>query len=229
VTDEPLVPGPLYGLRTWAIVSEDGHERLAGPHKGVQWPPGDGWFAATCTSGNHRPPERDCHCGVHAWHPTRANAKRVLASRRELAGVVEARGAIELHEDGFRAEEARPHALVASRERSAKLVRRLAESYHAQVVEVSRPEDLLAWCRERGLGLDESVVAELLGPDRLHKSAERRRIARRNNWLRLAAALAISAILIVLGSQLLQDPKGPHTLYGRTGEIHVGGTPTPAH
>jgi hypothetical protein len=221
VTDEPLVPGPLYGLRTWTIVSDEGRERLAGPHKGVEWPPGDGWFEARCPSGRHRPPERDCGCGIHAWHPTRASAKRVLASRFELAGVVEARGAIEVHEDGFRAEEARPHALVATRDRSAKLVRRLAASYHAQVVEVRRPEDLLDWCRERGLGLDERVVAELLGPERLRKSAERKRIARRNNVLRVAAVLAISALLLGIGTQLLHDPKGPHTLYGRTGKIVV--------
>jgi hypothetical protein len=222
VTDEPLVPGPLYGLRTWAIVSEDGREeRLAGPYKRVEWPPGDGWFEARCPSGRHRPPERECNCGVHAWHPTRASARRVLASRFELAGVVEARGAIEVHEDGFRAEEARPHALVATRSRSAKLVRRLAASYDAQVVEVRRPEDLLEWCRERGLGLDERVVAELIGPEQLQLSARRKKTARRNSVLRVAAVLAISALMLGFGSQLLHDPKGPHTLYGRTGKVVV--------
>jgi hypothetical protein len=229
VTDEPLVPGPLYGLRTWAIVSQDGREWLAGPHKGIEWPPGEEWFEARCLSGRHRPPERDCNCGVHAWHPTRASAKRVLASRFELAGIVEARGGIEVHEDGFRAEEARPHALVVTRNRSDKLVQRLAASYHAQVVEVRRPQDLLDWCRERGLGLDQRVVAQLLGPEQIQKSARLRKIARRTNILRVAVVLAVSALMLGFGSQLLHDPKGPHTLYGRTGKVFIGGAPTPDH
>ena len=221
MTDEPLVPGPLYGLRTWIVVSEDGRERLRGLHQGGEWPAGDGWLEAACPHGEHHPPGRECKCGIHAWHPTRKNARRVLASPRELAGVIEARGAVEVHEEGFRAERARPHALVVSRNRNGKLVRRLAELYDTQVIEVRRPDELLAWCRERGLGLDERVVAELLGPDQVEKSARARRTRRRNNILRVAAVLAIAAIMIVLGGQLLAEPTGPHTLYGRTGEIHV--------
>ena len=220
MTDEPLVPGPLYGLRTWIVVSEDGHERLRGLHQGGEWPPGDGWLEASCAIAHHRPPGRECECGIHAWHPTRKNARRVLATKMEIAGVIEARGAVEVHEEGFRAERARPHALVATRDRNGKLVRRLAELYDTQVVEVRKPEELLDWCRERGLGMDEKVVAELLGPEWAEKSARRRRTRRRNNVLRVAAALAIAAVLVVLGAQLA-EPDGPRTLYGRTGEIHT--------
>ena len=221
MSDEPLVPGPLYGLRTWIVVSEGGRERLRGLHQGGEWPAGDGWVDAECPrAGGHRPPGNACECGIHAWHPTLKSARRVLASKREIAGVVEARGAVEVHEEGFRAERARPHALVSTPSRNGKLVQRLAQLYDTQVIEVRKPQELLAWCRERGLGLDERVVAELLGAEWVQQSAHRRRTRRRNNVLRVAAALAISAIMIALGAQLA-DPPGPRTLYGRTGEIHT--------
>jgi hypothetical protein len=221
VTDEPLVPGPLYGLRTWIVVAEDGRERLRGLHQGGEWPPGDGWLEAECPSAaGHRPPGRECECGIHAWHPTLKNARRVLASRREVAGVIEARGAVEVHEEGFRAERARPYALVSMPSRNGKRVGRLAEIYATQVIEVRKPDELVAWCRERGLGMDERVVAELLGPEWAQQSAHLKRARRRNNLLRVAAALVIAAILLVIGAQL-HEPDGPRTLHGRTGEIHT--------
>jgi hypothetical protein len=220
VIDEPLVPGPLYGLRTWRVVSDDGRERLAGLHHGGDWPIGGDWLEATCTTaGGHASPGPECMCGIHAWHPRATSARRVLASRRELAGVVEARGAVEVHEEGFRAESARPHALVAARDRNDKLVRRLAEIYGTGVIEVRRPCDLLAWCRERGLGLDEHVVADLLGgPGRLES---RRRTRRRNNALRVGAAVVLATAMVGLGAHFAVDPPGPHSLYGRTGWVHV--------
>jgi hypothetical protein len=221
VTDEPLVPGPLYGLRTWIVVVEEGSERLRGLNKGGEWPPGDGWLEAECPrTAEHRPPGRECECGIHAWHPTLRSARRVLASRAEVAGVVEARGAVEVHEDGFRAERARPYALVSTPTRNGKRVRRLAEIYATQVIEVRKPAELVAWCRERGLGMDERVVATLLGPEWAQQNAHRKRVRRRNNILRVAAVLAISAILAALGAQI-HEPSGPRTLYGRTGEVHT--------
>ena len=220
MSDEPLVPGPLYGLRTWIVVSEKGRERLAGLHHGGEWPPGDGWVDARCAEADHTPPVGDCHCGIHAWHPTERSARRVLASGRELAGVIEARGAVEVHEDGFRAERARPHALVARR--NVKLVRRLAEIYGAEVIEARNHRELLAWCRARDLGLDERTVADLLGgPGWLEKSREAKRARRRNKVLRVAAALVLAAVMVVLGAHFAVDPDGPRTLYGRTGQVHV--------
>jgi hypothetical protein len=220
VTDEPLVPGPLYGLRTWIVAREGGRERLKGLHQGGAWPAGDGWFEAACPGAEHAPPGRDCECGIHAWHPTLKNARRVLASRGEIAGVIEARGAVEIHEEGFRAARARPYALVSTPSRNPKQVRRLSELYATQIVEVRKPAELLAWCRERGLGMDERVVAELLGPEWAQQSARRKRTRRRNNVLRVAAALAIAAIMVALGAQI-HEPDGPRTLYGRTGEVHT--------
>jgi len=217
VTATPLVPGPLFGLRAWRVVADERGERLAGPHQGTTWPTGGAWLEATCSVGPHAAPAPDCDCGVHAWHPRRAAARSVLATRGDVAGVVEAGGAVEVHEDGFRAERARPHALVLAPGRNAQLVRRLADAYGAETIEVKRPDDLLAWCRERGLGLSEPVVVELLGPRHVaDRSARRHR--RRADALRVAIALAVAALLVLLGLQVAGGPPGDR-VYGRTGEI----------
>ena len=72
---------------------------------------------------------------------------------------------------------------------------------------------MVAWCRERGLGLSEEVITSLLGP----RERERRRLA--PVALRLAAVAAVVAVLLLLG--IGDDPKGERDLYGRTGPIHV--------
>lgn len=217
----PLVPTPVYGLRAWSVVGEPGAERLAGPQQGAPWPTGGEWLEAECSqTPAHEAPVRDCGCGLHAWHPTRGFARKILAGRREIPGVVEARGAIEVHDDGFRAERGRPFALFLKPGRNEPLMRRLADTYGARVVEVDGADDVLAFCRENGLGLDDAMVTELLGPE----GEERRRAGRRkarNDTLRLAAAIAVTVLLVVVGLQVVTDPPGDRVLHGRTGEIHV--------
>src|SRR3954447_2680365 len=51
MTADPLVPGPVYGLRTWTVAGDAGCERLAGPQRGAVWPIDGEWFAAVCPSG----------------------------------------------------------------------------------------------------------------------------------------------------------------------------------
>jgi hypothetical protein len=217
MSDLLLVPSPLYGLRTWTVVGDAGCERLAGPHRAVAWPAEGEWLEATCAA-RHESPARDCDCGVHAWHPRRRSARRIVAARREIPGLVEASGAIEVHDDGFRAQRARPYALVLDGRRNPALVRRLAAAYGVPVVEARGPAALLAWCRERGLGLEEAVVAELLGP-----AAEQRRRATvrraRADALRTAAVVAVVALLLLLGVVATDSP-GDRVLSGRTGEVH---------
>ena len=222
MSDAPLVPAPVYGLRTWAVLRDGGGERLAAPQRGVAWPAGGAWLTATCTRpGEHAAPAPGCACGVHAWHPSRRAARRVLAVRREVPGVVEARGAIEVHEDGFRAERARPHALVLARGRNAPLARRLAAAYGVPLVEVGGADDLFAFCRERGLGLAPSVVADLLGPAEVEQRRRARRRRVRADALRVLVAVVVAALLVVVGLQVATDPPGPRVLNGRTGEVHV--------
>jgi hypothetical protein len=215
VAGVPLVPSPLYGLRTWTVAGTDGDELLAAPQQPVTWPVGGAWIEATCAgAGGHAAPAPGCSCGIHGWHPRRRWARRIFAVRREIPGVVEASGAIEVHEDGFRAQRARPYALMLAPGRNPALVRRLATAYRVPVVETADPQAVLDWCRERGLGLDRSVVAQLIAGVQNGGRASRRRTA----GLRIAAALAVIGLLLALGLAATDDP-GDRPLYGRTGEI----------
>jgi hypothetical protein len=145
----------------------------------------------------------------------------VMRVRGMVPGVVEAQGPVEVHEDGFRAQRGRPHALVAARGGNGRLIARLAERYGAEVIDADGPDALLAWCRERQLGMDEQVVAELLG---IGDPGERRRAKlrqARTNALRVALAVVVSLLLVALGLVVATDPPGERTLYGRTGEVHT--------
>ena len=163
VSSAPLVPGPLYGLRTWRVIiagrAASGSPRRSAARRGRWAATGAGDVAARTT----RAPAAGCGCGIHAWHPRRASARRILRSRFDLPGIVEADGAVEVHEEGFRAQRARPYAFVRLPGRNPFLIERLAAAYGAEVLDLRRPEELLAVCRERGLGLQEPVVEELIG------------------------------------------------------------------
>jgi hypothetical protein len=220
VTDTPLFADPLYGLRFWRVTVDDRGEWLSAPHQNTPWPPGGQWLHAKCPTG-HEAPASGCDCGAHAWHPRRRSARDVLAVRATVAGIVEAQGAVELHEDGFRAARARPYALIATPRSNVALIQRLAERYGATVIEVSGPAELLSFCRERSIGMGEDVVSKLLG---MGDPTERRRARfreRLRNGLRVAAAFAVAALLVVLGLELAADPPGDRTLFGRTGEVRT--------
>lgn len=210
MNETPLVPSPVYGLRAWTVVGETGGERLAGPYRSAAWPAAGAWLESTCELG-HASPAPDCACGIHAWHPRRRSGRHVLAARAAVPGVVEASGAVEVHADGFRAQRARPYALVDTGWHPA-LVRRLAATYGVPVVEAGSPAALVDWCRERDLGLEEAVVGELLGP----AAAPTRRT--RPVALRVAAAVVVVGLLLLLGL-VATDTPGDRTLNGRTGEV----------
>jgi hypothetical protein len=216
--DPPVVPSPLYGLRTWTVVGEPGAERLAGPQRSVPWPAGGEWLEAVCPDG-HAAPAPGCQCGLHAWHPRRPWARRIMSTRQEVPGVVEATGEIEVHGDGFRAQRGRPYAFFFVRGRNRGRVERLGAAYEVPVVDAPNADAIVGWCRSRGLGLDEQVVAGLLGasgPDELRR-AQRRRT--RRQALRMAAVAGVVALLLAIGLIATADP-GDRTLYGRTGPVH---------
>jgi hypothetical protein len=221
MSDTALVPAPLYGLRTWRVVGASGAERLTAPHQDTEWPPGGAWLEAACDrSRDHEPPQEGCGCGVHAWHPSPRSAKRVLASRREIPGIAELRGATEVHAEGLRAERARPYVLFLQRGRNGRLVHRLALAYGAEVVEVNGADSVVAFCRASRLGLDPSTVAALLGPARAEEYRRSRREKVRLDALRLGAAVVVVALLIVAGLEFVNRP-GDRVLHGRMGEIHT--------
>jgi hypothetical protein len=222
MSDPPLVPTPVYGLRTWKVRGERPDERLAGAYRDAEpWPAGGAWLEAVCTGPEgHSAPAPGCSCGVHAWHPRPRAARRILAVRREVPGIVEASGAIEVHEDGFRAERARPYALLLPPGRNAALAHRLADAYHVPVVEAADSEAVLSWCRERGLGLGEPVVGELLGTDELAAQRRARKAKVRAGVLRVTVAVVVAALLVVLGI-VATDPPGDRTLSGRAGDVRT--------
>jgi hypothetical protein len=219
MSDLSLVPGPIYGLRTWRVAGARGEERLIGSQRTTTWPVGRALLDAECSATPpHDPPGATCACGLHAWHPRRAAARRVCGVRSEVPGILEASGAVELHADGFRAERARPYALVLLPGRNARQLERLAEAYDVELLRLHGPSELLACCRERGLGLSESVVTDLLGAERL---AATRRQSRRRRAIRAASIAA--ALLILTGVAIAIDPGVEHgkALSGRSGEIRV--------
>jgi len=223
-TGPPLVPGAVFGLRAWRVVTGPEGERLAGPQGGAPWPAGGEWLHAACMHGrDHAAPDPGCSCGIHAWHPRPGAARMVLAGRGQVAGVVELAGAVELHEAGLRAAEARPRALFVPARANAARLARLAAAYDAELVPVRGPGDVLAFCREAGLGLSEATVAELLGPDTLAAAADQRHRERRRTVARLGAAAvaALVALLVAVGLGLSHDPSGDRTLFGRAGKVHV--------
>ena len=201
VSSAPLVPGPLYGLRTWRVVTHDGRERLSAPHaaRRGRWARAGSRPRAARTT---RAPAAGCGCGIHAWHPRRASARRILRSRFDLPGIVEADGAVEVHEDGFRAQRARPYAFVRLPGRNPFLIERLAAAYGAEVLDLRRPEELLAVCRERSLGLQEPVVEELIGAEAIAERRRARARQRRNDALQVVAALLVGALLCALALAL---------------------------
>ena len=216
--ESPLLAAPLYGLRTWRAVADADGERLTALHRGTPWPARGTWLDAVCEAdASHGAPVAGCVCGIHAWHPRRASARTVLAGRAEVPGVVEATGAIEVHHEGFRAAHGRPHALFLAPGRNAGLIHRLAERYDVPVVPVSGPEDVLAWCEERGLGLGRDVVDGLIGDADERREARARK--RRNDALRVAVAGAIAAGLVGGGAQYASDSPGPQKHFGRTGWV----------
>jgi hypothetical protein len=149
-------------------------------------------------------------------------ARRVLSHRFELPGILEAWGAVEVHEDGFRAAVGRPHALVLSPGRHTHLVRELAEAYGAEVLELRDAAALVRHCRERGLGMSHRVVEDLIGRDVLAARHAERRRGRRRDVRKLVAAAMVCGALGGAGAYLAgQEPPGPKHLSGRTGPIVV--------
>ena len=128
------------------------------------------------TDAGHAAPAPDCDCGMHGLHPTQRSARRVIASRGQIAG----RGRGDRRDRAARGR-VPGRARAAGRAPGSRpaatrtLVRRLAAAHDAQVVEVAGPTRLLAWCRARGLGLD---AGRRRGAARRRRRSSARRAAR---------------------------------------------------
>jgi hypothetical protein len=175
---------------------------------------------AVCGAGrDHAPPAAGCQCGIHAWHPTRAAARRVLSVRGEIAGILEASGPVEVHEGHFRAASGRIHALVLTPRGNARQLERLAATYGAELLRLDGATALLAYCRDHDLGLSPAVVTALVGPEQLEAEHRTRRHRTVQMILRFAALLlAIGALVAAVHPA--PQPHGK-VLYGRSGKFVV--------
>ena len=206
--DTPLIPGRVYGLRSWAVASRDGKDGLEAPFTGVRWPAGGNAIQACClASAEHEPPAANCACGIYAYHPSEASVRELCWELRKdsrdptavrAIGIFEAWGSVEVHDSGFRAEYARPYALVVL-ERLAKTeygrrIEQLAGAYGTELVQVRDPEALRRHCVERDLGLSEPAVAAVLGPD----FVRRRRRTRRAGRIEQIANASLATLLVLM-------------------------------
>lgn len=102
VTDPLALAEPAIGFRRWRV---EGETLVA--LGGERWPAGD--VRAVCRTGSAHPaPEDGCGCGLYAWHEVPDDVE----PNNYVLGAVVGWGRLLVHEDGFRAEYARPIALA---------------------------------------------------------------------------------------------------------------------
>ena len=133
-------------------------------------------------ASRHQAPGNSCQCGLYAYHPGRRSATEVFPDPNldlyslRASGLVEAWGRVEVHLDGFRAQYARPLALILPRALAdghlGGLVRAIARAHRAEVLVLGDPRQLAEHCRAHDLGMERATVAELLRA--VEEPAERR-------------------------------------------------------
>jgi hypothetical protein len=176
--EPPLIAGRIHGVRQWSVGWSAGSAELRG-FANTEWVAGGEPTVARCRAGGggrwgtHRPPRRDCSCGLYALHPWEQPGALYGGAGggllEQIHGIVEAWGQVELHGNGFRAQYARPVALalvgVPRRSDAGRIVDLLASRYYAEVIEVADVDELGERCRERGWGLSRQVVRSLVPDD----------------------------------------------------------------
>lgn len=171
-----VIPGCLGGVRSWSLdVDRHGALRLTG-RGGSHWNIGGKMTWAKCVPGRHTlqsphtsgAPAEDCDCGLYAVHPWLAPRDPRVRRRHSLSvlGLIEAWGKIQLYRFGFRAQFARPRALIlvgaSVSSRYGDLVSRIAEDHHAGLLEFPRLEELVEYCHRRDFGISAETVRSLL-------------------------------------------------------------------
>ncbi len=183
---DPQVQGVIHGVRSWYL-KEKGRKGVGLFGYGdYRWADGGQPTRASCASTRRwfffprhwpldRPPVGSCHCGLYANHPW---ARNLESEYREISdpqtytyrpafGVIEAWGDLELHEDGFRAEFARPIILFSARsapEAERELQAEAARLYECELVVVDSAEQMEMEMLLADRGLDQKFVRETMAP-----------------------------------------------------------------
>ena len=214
----------LRGLAFRTAVLEGGRGRR---RRGAGGPspedPVAGGRASGCTRSarsGHVAPAPDCECGVHAWHPRRSSARDVLAARGTVAGhrrgAGRGRGARGRLPRGARAA---VRARSSRRGSNAAQIRRLADRYDARSPRSAGRASCSPSAASTHIGMEEDVVAELLGTGDSAASAGAPDSAR----TRCASSPRCSwrACSSAGGLAITSKPSPGTKLYGRTGEIRT--------
>jgi hypothetical protein len=170
----------MYGLRTWRVRWSANRPILSGVFQSTAWAGGLEATRARCRGrgrNQHRAPDPNCRCGIYGMHPNQIGewfemTRRPFDWGPTVHGIVEAWGRVELHEDGFRAEFARPHAIVhVEGYGSWNDSREVAEALRIEHLSFEKVAEVAAYCESHGLGMDAATVAglgafpETLGPE----------------------------------------------------------------
>lgn len=171
----PLVAGTIRGVRAWSLLVDGAGsgDFLGAIGRDVVWPRGRP-MEARCVPGGepprHRAPQPGCTCGIYSHHPHRAVEALVgYRDHDSVLGVVEVWGRIEVHEDGFRAQRARPLALIADASSPAayrRRVRRVAMGYGVEYVELDGRRAIAAHFLELEDAISAEAVEDLLADER---------------------------------------------------------------
>ncbi len=166
-----LVPGPIYGIRKWSTHWRGDRPVLRAAVQGGRWKGGGEPTKARCrfAKEDHDAPDPHCGCGLYGVHPARYEewAKSRfgvpdLDPGSEVLGVIEAWGRVELHRDGFRAEYAKPHAIVRIGGTGVGGTRAIAERHRVGHLSFDSTAELLSYCESHGLGLSEGSIRDLV-------------------------------------------------------------------
>jgi len=147
LTEIPDGITPLVGIRGWRYKNG----RLWSCYRDVEWPV-NSHLISDCIhptmydvgvtkkpkrSNRHSPPTKTCTCGIYAlneWEPSHPKKLRPWPSD-SITGLILGWGHIVIGSKGFRAQYAKPIALV-SRPRSTKLSEIIEELAHAYGIEI---------------------------------------------------------------------------------------------
>lgn len=157
----PDLTEKVIGFRTWRL------------EEGVLRPANDGlppWTlgvnSASCLTEvfggverGHEVPDRECECGLYAYHSPEAAVSRYFDDE-SILGAVTAWGSVMVHRDGFRAEHAQPVAFAYADEYQLGQHRRAGEFARAHGMRYMPLEELAEFAA--GFG---SVVPERIRPE----------------------------------------------------------------
>ena len=203
--ETPLIAGRIHGIRVWSIEFRGGSASLHGVTGEAlgRRRRADGRAAAAGHGGparrpRHRAPEPDCGCGLYAVHPHAAETALVLSrrrvgpaqrDRRNRRGVGAGRGARGGLSGPVRAADRDRRRRGRPDSDTGEIARPDRSPVPRRAGRGRRPHDLVAYCRDRGLGLSQDGRSARWFPRQPTPLARRRHASRDAARLRAARAI----------------------------------------